>query len=99
MRVVHAVLSKLLPSIAHRRPDATDRLQMVSDDIAEASEIASVKAEAVVESSKADQAVVEDLVSGLQQRLARLDRRRSARIRDPRLSVIVETIRILEGRP
>jgi predicted site-specific integrase-resolvase len=99
MRVVHAVLSWLLPSIVRRRPDATDRLQMVSEDIAEASEIASVTAEAVVESAKADQAVVEDIVSGLQQRLARLNQRRTARIHDPRLTVIVETIRILEGRP
>ncbi|MGU3286426.1 hypothetical protein [Methylobacterium mesophilicum] len=98
MNLVHSVLSWLLPGVAHRRPDATERLEAVSQDIAIASEIASYKAEAVLEAAKADQAVAENIVTQLQERLALQERRRSQRIRDPRLNVIVETIRILEGR-
>lgn len=98
MTMLGSIMARLLPPCSHKQPDATERLTAVSAAILEASDAASRSAEGIVRSAKADQAVADDLVHQVRGRLASLDVRRTQRTTDPRLAVITETIRILEGR-
>jgi hypothetical protein len=52
----------------------------------------------ITATSRAERADANDLAGTVQKRLAKIEERRERRQADPRISVIVEAIRILEGR-
>lgn len=52
----------------------------------------------IVETSAVEKAEADELADTVRARLAQLEARRARRIHDPRISVVVETVRILQGR-
>jgi hypothetical protein len=93
MSVVRCLTDWLLP----RRRKAHDVDASMSAAMAEGEKTREAARE-VAASSRVERSEAADLAGVVQKRLALIEGRRERRQADPRLTVVYETIRILEGR-
>lgn len=93
MTIVGRIMAWLLPSRAPRC--AVDA--RIADAMAEASRTTEV-ARRIVEESEAERADTNEIAGFARERLASLEARRVKRIRDPQMSVLIETMKIMERR-
>lgn len=102
MSMLHTLLSRIFPDRCEAAVDDHDdvnaRLDAVSKDIGVATEAAMRSSEAVIRSTEEDQITADRLVDQGRDRLALLEARRTQRVQDPRIRVVMEAVRIMEQR-